>query len=152
MSVVSGLRSLVVVAFILPSWGRADAYLLPEDLTELSIDALANIEVTTASRKPQKLSDSAAAIFVITREDIKGSGVTSIPEALRMAPGLEVARIDGNRWADLRLRLKPIQALELSVVGQNLLQNKHKEFDAVDFQRGGTEVPSSFYLKGAWRF
>jgi iron complex outermembrane recepter protein len=90
---------LAMVALLLLLSSPADAYLLPEDLTELSIDALANIEVTTASRKAQRLSDSATAIFVITHEDIRRSGATSIPEALRMSPGLEVARIDGDKWA-----------------------------------------------------
>jgi len=69
------------------------------DLTELSIEDLLSMEVTTVSRKAQRLSDSAAAVFVITNEEIRRSGVTSIPEALRMVPGLEVARISSNSWA-----------------------------------------------------
>jgi iron complex outermembrane receptor protein len=71
----------------------------PDDLTALSLEDLMNIEVTSVSKKGQKLSDAAAAIFVITQEDIRRSGVTSIPEALRMAPGLQVAHIDANKWA-----------------------------------------------------
>lgn len=70
-----------------------------EDLTELSIEELANIEVTSVSRKPQKLSHAATAIFVITGDDIRRSGVTSIPDALRMAPGIQVARISSSKWA-----------------------------------------------------
>lgn len=70
-----------------------------QDLTEFSIEELMEIKVTSVSKKSQQLSDSAAAIFVITREDIRRSGVTSIPEALRMAPGVNVARIDANKWA-----------------------------------------------------
>ncbi len=69
------------------------------DLTQLSIEDLMKIEVTSVSKKAQKVSDAAAAVFVITQDDIRRSGVTSIPEALRMAPGLEVARIDANKWA-----------------------------------------------------
>jgi len=72
---------------------------LPTDLTELSLEELMNIEITSVSKKAQKLSDAAAAVFVITQEDIRRSGVTSIPEALRMVPGLQVARIDANKWA-----------------------------------------------------
>ena len=53
----------------------------------------------TASRKTQRLQDVAAAVFVITREDIERSGATSIPEALRMAPGVQVARLANHRWA-----------------------------------------------------
>jgi len=69
------------------------------DLTELSIEELMNVEVTSVSKKPEKLSEAAAAVYVITQEDIRRSGATSIPEALRMAPGLHVARIDANKWA-----------------------------------------------------
>ncbi|KPK02042.1 MAG: TonB-dependent receptor [Nitrospira bacterium SG8_35_4] len=69
------------------------------DLTSLSLEELMNIEVTSVSKKPQKLSDAAAAIFVITQEDIRRSGVTNIMDALRMVPGLEVARIDASIWA-----------------------------------------------------
>ncbi|MFH2045358.1 MAG: TonB-dependent receptor [Pseudomonadota bacterium] len=69
------------------------------DLTELSILDLMEIEITTGSRKSQKLANTAAAAFVITQEDIRRSGVTSIAEALRMVPGLQVAKIDANKWA-----------------------------------------------------
>ncbi|MBW1902420.1 MAG: hypothetical protein JRJ20_12410, partial [Deltaproteobacteria bacterium] len=53
------------------------------DLTELGLEELMNIEITSVSKKPQKISEAAAAIFVITSEDIRRSGATSIPEALR---------------------------------------------------------------------
>ncbi len=65
----------------------------------MSIQQLMNIKVTSVSKTAESLSDSAAAIYVITQEDIKRSGVTSIPEALRMAPGVQVAQIDANKWA-----------------------------------------------------
>ena len=74
-------------------------YLAARDLTEMSIEDLMSVEVTTVSRKAQRLNDSAAAVFVITNEDIRRSGATSIAEALRMVPGLEVARISANSWA-----------------------------------------------------
>jgi iron complex outermembrane receptor protein len=70
-----------------------------EDLMKIPIEQLMNIEVTSPSKRPQKLSDTASAIFVITQEDIRRSGATSIPEALRMVPGLQVARINSNSWA-----------------------------------------------------
>ena len=69
------------------------------DFTDLNLEQLMQIEVTSAAKKPQKLSQTATAIFVITSEDIRRSGVTSIPEALRMAPGVQVAHIDHNKWA-----------------------------------------------------
>ena len=65
----------------------------------MTIEELMNIQVYSVSRKLQRVQDSAAAVFVITGEDIRRSGATSIPEALRMAPGIDVARIDGNKWA-----------------------------------------------------
>ncbi|MBI9090189.1 MAG: TonB-dependent receptor [Desulfobacterium sp.] len=70
-----------------------------KDFTGLSIEELMGIQVTSVSKKVQNLSDSAAAIFVITSDDLRHSGVTSIAEALRMVPGLTVARIDANKWA-----------------------------------------------------
>jgi len=70
-------------------------------LADYSLEQLmdVSVEVTSAARKPQKLEDTAAAIHVITQEDIRRSGMTSLPELLRMAPGLQVARIDGSTWA-----------------------------------------------------
>ncbi len=70
-----------------------------EDLTQLSLEDLMDIKITSASKKSQRLSEVAAAVFVITQEDIRRSGVTSIPEALRMVPGVQVAKIDANKWA-----------------------------------------------------
>lgn len=70
-----------------------------ENLVELSLEELMDITVTSVSKKEQKISQAAAAIFVITQEDIRRSGVTTIPEALRMAPGVEVAQVDANKWA-----------------------------------------------------
>lgn len=70
-----------------------------QDLTGKSLDDLLNTVVTSTSKEPQKISEAAAAISVITQEDIRRSGVTSIAEALRMSPGLDVARINANTWA-----------------------------------------------------
>src|SRR5258706_483526 len=69
------------------------------DVTEMSMEDLMNMQVTSVSKRRQKVPDAAAAIFVITQEDIRRSGATSIREALRIVPGLEVARIDENKWA-----------------------------------------------------
>ncbi|APG29081.1 TonB-dependent receptor [Syntrophotalea acetylenivorans] len=70
-----------------------------EALLSLSIEELLRLEITSAAKKPQAISNTAAAIFVITQEDIRRCGATSIPEVLRLAPGVNVARIDGNKWA-----------------------------------------------------
>lgn len=72
-----------------------------QELAEMSLEDFSELDVivTSVSRKAQKISDTSAAVFVISSEDIKRSGVTSIPEALRMVPGMQVAQIDANKWA-----------------------------------------------------
>ena len=69
------------------------------DLTTKSIEDLMDIEVTSVSKKEERLFQTAAAVYVITQEEIRRSGLTSIPELLRLAPGIQVARIDGSKWA-----------------------------------------------------
>jgi iron complex outermembrane recepter protein len=71
----------------------------PKSLATMSMQDLMNIEVTSVSKKEQKLSDVAAAIYVITQEDIRRSGTTNIPDLLRMVPGMDVAQINANTWA-----------------------------------------------------
>ena len=70
-----------------------------EELMDLSLEELLQVTVTTFSRKPQALSKTPAAIFVVSQTDIKRSGARSIPDILRMVPGIEVAQVDGNTWA-----------------------------------------------------
>lgn len=70
-----------------------------EDLGSMNIEDLMNIKVTSVSRTEAKLSRTAAAVFVINREDIQRSGATNIPDVLRMVPGLDVAQIDAHTWA-----------------------------------------------------
>lgn len=70
-----------------------------EPLKQLSLAELGNVEVTTASKEPEKISKTPAAIFVLTQDDIRRSGATSIPEVLRLVPGVEVARISSNQWS-----------------------------------------------------
>jgi iron complex outermembrane receptor protein len=69
------------------------------DFAAMRLEDLMDIEVTSVSKKEQRLGQTAAAVYVITQEDIRRSGATTIPEVLRMVPGLEVARISGNKWA-----------------------------------------------------
>jgi iron complex outermembrane recepter protein len=70
-----------------------------ESLKQLSLEQLGNIEVTTASKEPEALRKVPAAIYVITQEDIRRSGATSLPEVLRLAPGVEVAQVDSDHWS-----------------------------------------------------
>jgi iron complex outermembrane receptor protein len=69
------------------------------NLKQLSLEQLGNVEVTSVSKDPRQVMKTPAAIFVITQEDISRSGATSVPEALRLAPGVEVARIDSDHWS-----------------------------------------------------
>ena len=69
------------------------------DLADLSIQELMEVNVTSVSRRDQELSKTASAVYVITSEDIRRSGATSIPEALRMAPGVQVAQVNASQWA-----------------------------------------------------
>ena len=69
------------------------------DLSKMDMEDLMNITVTSVSKKEQSLARTAAAVFVINREDIRRSGATNIPDLLRMAPGVDVEQIDANAWA-----------------------------------------------------
>ncbi len=72
---------------------------MESEVLEMSLEDLLDVQVTSVSKRPQSLSDAAAAVFVISNEDLRRSGATSIPDALRMVPGINVARIDANKWA-----------------------------------------------------
>lgn len=95
---VSGLFFILVNAGV-TSGKSSDVSLDAADLTALSLEQLMNIEVTSVSKRSQKIGDTAAAVYVITQEDIRRSGATNIPDLLRMVPGIEVARIDSSKWA-----------------------------------------------------
>jgi iron complex outermembrane receptor protein len=97
---MTGLLALLVTAS--PGLLRAAedaAAPLAGGAVDMSLEDLLNVEITSAARKSQRLNDVAAAVYVITRDDIERSGATSIPEALRLAPGVNVARLANDRWA-----------------------------------------------------
>jgi iron complex outermembrane receptor protein len=71
----------------------------PGALKRLSLEQLMDVEVTSVSRRPEKLSTTASAIQIITGDDIRRSGASSIPEALRLAPNLQVAQVSSSEWA-----------------------------------------------------
>jgi iron complex outermembrane recepter protein len=81
--------------------GAAEAVTSPsvQSLRQLSFEELLNLEVSVASRKEQRLTDTAAAVSVLTGDDIRRSGVTHLAEALRLVPGVQVARLNGHKWA-----------------------------------------------------
>ena len=68
-------------------------------LKQLSVEELMNVEVMSVSRRAERLSQTASAIQVITQEDIRRSGASSLPEALRLATNLQVAQVDSRQWA-----------------------------------------------------
>src|SRR5471030_2402825 len=70
-----------------------------DDIADLSLEQLGNIVVTSVSRQEERLSNAAASIFIISASDIRRSGAQSIPEALRLAPNLQVAQVDGRNYA-----------------------------------------------------
>jgi iron complex outermembrane receptor protein len=95
----SGLLRILVAV-----WGSASALCLAQDirsgdLGKMDLDDLLKVKVTSVSKKEQDLSRAAAAVFVIGEEDIRRSGATSLPDLLRMAPGVDVEQIDNNAWA-----------------------------------------------------
>lgn len=70
-----------------------------DDLESMTLEQLVNVQVTSVSKKETDLFTSPAAISVITQDDIRRNGFTSIPDALRMIPGMDVAQISGDQWA-----------------------------------------------------
>lgn len=102
-SIGARYTSCLLTAIIFLSVGNY-AFAIGEDistqaLSNLSLEDLANIEVTSVSKTSESLRSAAAAIAVITSEDIQRSGATTVPEALRFVPGLTVARESSNIWA-----------------------------------------------------
>ena len=94
------MKLLLAVGLILSaSPARAQQRDSLEALKQLTLDQLLNIEVMSVSRRPERLGQTASAIQVITQEDIRESGASSLPEALRLATNLQVAQVDARQWA-----------------------------------------------------
>ncbi|HEY5551929.1 MAG TPA: TonB-dependent receptor [Opitutaceae bacterium] len=94
------LTSLVAIACALVAALTAAGQIVPgRSLVEMSIEELMNESVTSVSKKEQRLGDAAAAIFVLSNDDIRRSGVTTVADALRLVPGLQVAAIGSSDWA-----------------------------------------------------
>jgi iron complex outermembrane receptor protein len=71
----------------------------PSELKKLPLEDLVDLQITSAARRPEKLSETSSAVDVITSEDIERSGVTNIPDALRLGTEMEVAEVDGHTWS-----------------------------------------------------
>jgi iron complex outermembrane recepter protein len=89
----------LTVLLFLPGLAASEEPRNDQDLMDMSLDQLMDVKVTTASKKEQRISDVSAALYVLTSEDLRRSGATSLPEALRLVPGIHVARIDASKWA-----------------------------------------------------
>ncbi|HEX6859587.1 MAG TPA: TonB-dependent receptor [Caulobacteraceae bacterium] len=79
--------------------GRAAAVTTDVDFSDLSLEELSKVEVTSVSRRPERIGHAAASVYVISAEDIRRSGVTSLPEVLRLAPNLQVQRVNAADYA-----------------------------------------------------
>src|SRR5436190_532470 len=94
---------LVMLFLLLANLGFAaesnEKLLSIAELKGKTIDELMNIDVTSVSRQPEKWFSAASAVQVITEEEIRRSGATSLPEALRLAPNLQVAQVASSSWA-----------------------------------------------------
>src|SRR5690348_12632253 len=102
------LRALLFVLIFLA--GNSVAQERTSELAEMSLEELLNVRITTIGRKQQELRHIPAAVYVITQEEIRRSGATSLPDLLRLVPGAEVAQIDNSTWA-------------LSIRGSNSMSN-----------------------------
>lgn len=90
------------IPYLLAAVGTAAGLCLgqkPGDELDMSVKELMQIEVSSVARKQQTLARSAAAVYVITREEIRRSGYGTVPDVLRLAPGLHVAQVGGHTWA-----------------------------------------------------
>jgi iron complex outermembrane recepter protein len=95
------LGGIILISACLP-WVSAQQAPLPQNqgnLADASLEDLMDIEVTSASKKVQRLGSTAASMFVISAEDIRRSGISILPELLRLAPGVQVARLSSGSWA-----------------------------------------------------
>src|SRR5713226_1327268 len=96
------LTVLCAVIFLLPDYSFAQAStdsLTLKKLKKLSIEELMNVEVTSISMRPEKLTVVASAVQVITGEDIHRSGVTRLPDALRLVSNLQMSQANSHDWA-----------------------------------------------------
>ncbi len=98
IALMVAMSCAISIAYASSGYTKMDR-LSPDSFMDMSIEELMNIEVTTVTRSAQKLSKVSSAVFVITQDDIRCSGATSIPDALRMAPGVQVGRIGTDKWS-----------------------------------------------------
>lgn len=97
--VMSRAALVLLLSSAIPTALGADTELSHSELAHLSIEELANTPIMSVSRRLQPVADAPAAIYVISAEEIRRSGSATLPEALRLAPNLQVARVDARNYA-----------------------------------------------------
>jgi len=93
------ILTLIVLSVLMPAIAPAEERYSTRELLGLSMEELMNIKVVSVSKREEQYYDTAAATFIITNDDIRRAGARSIPEALRLAPGVEVNRVNANQYA-----------------------------------------------------
>lgn len=129
-------RALVlgwVAGLLAASAAHANTETETTELARLSIEELANLEITSVSKRPERLAEAAASIFVVSGEDVRRSGVQSLAEALRLAPNLNVQRVDSLDYG-------------ISARGLNGFESSNKLLVLID----GRSVYSPFYSGVEW--
>src|SRR5579871_1856132 len=96
---IKSTRLLSAILLAASLCAQNSASVPPKDLTQASLEDLMKVQVTSVSKKEQKLWTAGAAVFVLTQEDIRRSGYTNVPDLLRMVPGVNVARMNASTWA-----------------------------------------------------
>jgi iron complex outermembrane receptor protein len=91
--------ALAVIVFALLAASTDGQAQTRQSLAHATLEDLLNIEITSASRKEQRIDEVAAAVHVITQEDIRRSGLRTLPELFRTVPGMQVAQLDSHSWA-----------------------------------------------------
>jgi iron complex outermembrane recepter protein len=119
---LESLVSVWITAGMVLGLGAATQALAQEDestpaaLKRLSIEQLMDVEVTSVSKTRESLLGAAAAVSIVTDEDIRRSGATTVPEALRLVPGLFVARATSNSWSVSSRGFSGVNSQELLVL------------------------------------
>lgn len=113
-----GLRGLLLAGLFSPlaSAATEPAWLSLQSTNEISLEDLVNIKVTSVSKQEQNLFDAPAAVSVLSNEDLRRSGATSVAEALRLVPGLDVAQANSSQWAVSSRGFNSIYANKLLVL------------------------------------
>lgn len=92
-------KHLVIVVFLAVPLAATAQDVVAQDLKRLSLEELLKIEVTVVTRQPEPAGTAAAAVVVVTRDDIRRSGVTTVADAIGLADGMHVARVHSSSWA-----------------------------------------------------